>query len=67
MKYQVQVMEADEAGTFFAECAELGIKSSGLSPNNALDALRENIRYHLEYCPCTSLGDDCIQLDVLGS
>lgn len=64
MKYTVH-LEADEAGEFFAECAELGLKSSGLSATNALDSLRENIRYHQEYCPCTSLGDDCIELDVI--
>jgi hypothetical protein len=65
MKYTVTV-EADDAGAFFAECAELGIRSGGLTPVNALDQLRANMRYHLEYCPCTSLGDDCIELDVLG-
>ena len=64
MKYTVHI-EADEAGEFFAECAELGLKSAGLSATNALDALRENIRYNLEYCPCTSLGEDCIELDVV--
>lgn len=65
MKYTVQ-MEASEAGEFFAECAELGLKSSGLTPKNALDQLRENIRYNLEFCPCTSIDDDGIQLEVIG-
>lgn len=65
MKFTVHV-EASESGEFLAECAELGLQSSGLSPANALDALRENIRYNLEYCPCTSLGEDCINLEVLG-
>ncbi len=65
MKYTVHV-EASESGEFFAECAELGLKSSGLSATNALESLRENIRYNLEYCPCTSLDGDCIQLEVIG-
>lgn len=65
MQFTVHV-EASESGEFFAECAELGLRSSGLSPTNALDALRENIRYNLEYCPCSSLGEDSIKLEVIG-
>ncbi len=65
MKYTVQ-LEAGEDGEFTAECAELGLMSTGLSAANALDALRENMRYHLEYCPCTSLGEDGIELEILG-
>ena len=65
MKFTV-TLEASEAGEFFAECAELKLASAGLSPSNALDALRENIRYNLEYCPCTSLDEDGIQLEVIG-
>jgi hypothetical protein len=36
-----------------------------LSPANALDALRDEIRYRLELCPCTGVGDDYVELDVV--
>jgi hypothetical protein len=36
----------------------------GLSPTNALDALRDEIRYRLELCPCTTVNDDFVELNV---
>ncbi len=63
MKYAVSV-EQGEGGEYVASCAELGISVSGLSASNALDALRDEIRYRIEMCPCTTVGDDYVQLDV---
>lgn len=65
MKYAVS-LEQGEGGEYTASCAELGLSTSGLSASNALDALRDEIRYRLEMCPCTSVGDDFVQLDVAG-
>jgi predicted RNase H-like HicB family nuclease len=63
MKYSVNV-EQGEGGDYVASCAEMGVSTTGLSAANALDALRDEIRYRLEMCPCTSVGDDYVQLDV---
>ncbi len=63
MKYSVTV-ERGDGGSFIASCAELGVSAEGLGPANALDALRDEIRYRIEMCPCTSVGDDYVQLDV---
>lgn len=61
MKYAVSV-EVGEGGEYVASCAEMGVSASGLSAANALDALRDEIRYRIEMCPCTSVGDDYVQL-----
>lgn len=63
MKYSV-TLQSGEGGEYVATCAEMGISAQGLSPSNALDALRDEIRYRLEMCPCTSVGEDYVQLDV---
>ena len=65
MKYTAH-LEEGAAGEYIAECAELGLSASGLSPTNALDRLRENIRFNLELCPCTSMDESDIDLDVHG-
>lgn len=63
MKYAVN-LEQGEGGEYVASCEALGLSTRGLSAGNALDALRDEIRYRLEMCPCTSVGDDYVQLDV---
>lgn len=64
MKYTVKLQESNDG--FLAECDELGLSSSGLSATNALDALRNNIRFNLEFCPCSSMEEGDIELDVVG-
>lgn len=63
MRYSVSLSQSEEGG-YVATCGELGISASGLSASNALDALRDEIRYRLEMCPCTSVSDDYVQLAV---
>ncbi|HMP88890.1 MAG TPA: hypothetical protein PJ991_01750 [Kiritimatiellia bacterium] len=62
MKYNVSLDCED--GEFVAECADLGLTTRALSPTNALDAMRDEIRYRLELCPCTSVGEDFIELEI---
>lgn len=62
MKYTVHI--GADGGEFVAECPELGLTSRGFSPANALDQLRENIRFNLEMCPCTTIDESWIDLDV---
>ncbi len=63
MKYDVD-MDMDGDGAFLARCDELGVSAQGLSPACALDALRLEIRYKLELCPCTSMEEQWIELAV---
>ncbi len=61
MKFRA-ILDMDENGEYTACCPELGATAHGLSPSNALDALRAEIRYRVELCPCTSVGDDWVEL-----
>ncbi len=54
------------SGEFLAECDEPQTIARGLSPQNALDKLRDEIRYRVELCPCTGVDDDFVQLEVSG-
>ena len=63
MRYNA-TLESDEDGHFTAQCEQLGISTHGLSPANALDALRAEIRYRVELCPCSSVEDDYVELVV---
>jgi hypothetical protein len=49
---------------YVASCEDPQCSGHGLSPSNALDALREEIRYRLELCPCTTVDDNFVELDV---
>lgn len=42
-------------------------QATGLSATNALDALRDEIRYRLELCPCTTVNDDYVELNVISA
>jgi predicted RNase H-like HicB family nuclease len=62
--YDVIVEENGEAG-FVASCEDPQCSGQGLSPGNALDALREEIRYRIELCPCTTVDDNFVELNVI--
>jgi len=62
MKYAAQI--SFEEGEYVASCPELDLRAHGLSSASALDALRQNIRFQLELCPCSSIEEDGIELDV---
>jgi hypothetical protein len=64
MKFEATVQPVGE-GDYLASCSDPQCSAHGLSPANALDALRDEIRYRLELCPCTGVGDDYVELDVV--
>jgi hypothetical protein len=64
VKFQASV-EAGSDGVYVATCEDPQCSGHGLSPANALDALREEIRYRLELCPCTGVEDDFVELEVV--
>ena len=62
MRFTANLEQSGEE--YVATCAELGATGHGLSATNALDALRAEIRYQVELCPCSSVDDDWVELDV---
>lgn len=57
-------MEAGEDGDYIASCADPMASARGLSPASALENLRAEIRYRVEICPCSSVEDDYVELEV---
>ena len=66
MKYSVE-LDLNSDGEYIASCSSMGISTQGLSAQNALDALRAEIRYRIELCPCSTVEEDWIELDVVES
>lgn len=58
-------LEQTEDGEYAASCQEPPVTVSGLSPTNALDRLRAEIRYRIELCPCSGVEEDYVELDVV--
>ena len=63
MIFRVHVEETEE-GDYLATCDDPSASAHGLSPANALDQLRAELRYQIELCPCSGVDDDYIQLRV---
>ena len=63
MRFDVTVESGGDG--FVAECESMQCSATGLSPANALDSLRDEIRYRLELCPCTTVNDDYVELNVV--
>ena len=63
MLFQANIEETSD-GEYLASCSDPFAQARGLSPTNALDKLRTEIRYRIELCPCTGVDDDYVQLQV---
>ena len=57
-------LEPTRDGDYVASCDDPQASARGLSPTNALDRLREEIRYRIELCPCSGVDDDYVELQV---
>jgi hypothetical protein len=66
VKFEATVAAGADGG-YTASCEDPQCSGHGLSPTNALDSLREEIRYRLELCPCTGVGDGFVELDVVSA
>jgi len=54
----------DAGGGFVAAAVELpNCWSRGGSADEALAKLRDEIRYRIEYCPCSGVADDFVELE----
>ena len=65
MRFDVTVEQSSDG--FTASCESMACIATGLSPTNALDSLRDEIRYRLELCPCTTVNDDFVELNVVSA
>ncbi len=63
MEFRASV-EVTEEGGYFATCEDPQASARGLSRESALAALRAEIRYRIEMCPCSSVDDDYVQLRI---
>ncbi len=63
MKYHVTI-EATDSGDYVASCDELGASARCLSPACALDRLRDEMHYRLEWCPCLCVDIDSIEFEL---
>jgi hypothetical protein len=61
-------LSQDAGGGWIAAAVELpNCWSRGHDRDEALAKLRDEIRYRIEYCPCTGVADDFVQVDVVPS
>ncbi len=65
MRYDV-IIESSADG-YTATCEDPQCSATGFSPTTALDSLREEIRYRLELCPCTTVDDSFVELNVVSA
>ncbi len=66
MRYRVQLKQLHD-GVFYARChaAPYGLaETHGDTSDEALDKMRQKIRYRLEWCPCSGIAEDFVELDV---
>jgi len=59
-------IEETENGEYIAWCDEPTASAHGISPTNALDRLRAELRYQIELCPCSGVDDNYIELQTEG-
>ncbi len=69
MEYRVKLKRLKDA-TYYARCesAPNGLAEGyGDSADQALDNLRKEIRFQLEYCPCSGVAGEYVELAVTDS
>jgi hypothetical protein len=60
--FHVRVRQRD--GQVVATCDQPTCMSRGRSEAEALEKIRAEIRYRIEWCPCTGVDDDYVQLQI---
>ncbi len=64
MSYDV-VLERCPDGTYLARCEDVeDALSTGASRREALERLKQQILYQIEYCPCSYVDIDSLEVDV---
>jgi len=65
VRYDVKIESSSDG--FTATCDDPQCSATGLSQTNALDSLREEIRYRVELCPCTTVDDAFVELNIVSA
>ena len=62
--FQVKVQHQSD-GSVLVTCDGPVCLSRSRSEREALEQIRSEIRYRLEFCPCSGVDDDYVQLEVV--
>ena len=61
--FKVRLTRQSE-GYWLASCGAPVCLARGKSETDVLERIRSEIRYRIEWCPCTGVGEDYVLLDV---
>ena len=64
MKYTVRLTQVS-SGRFIAYSDEPKCSAGAATRQEALDRIKEEIRYRLEYCPCSTVREGDIEIEVV--
>ena len=64
--FRVRVQK-QSGGEYLATCDAPVCMSRARTEAEALTKIRDEIRYRLEWCPCTGVEDDYVKIDVVRS
>jgi hypothetical protein len=53
-----------QGGGWLASCETPTCLARGRSEEEALARIRDEIRYRIEWCPCTGVDEDYVQLEI---
>jgi hypothetical protein len=62
-RFQVRVARQSD-GSWLATCETPLCLRRARSEAEALEGLRAEIRYRIEWCPCSAVDDEWVELDV---
>ena len=58
------IVRRQRDGAFLVTCGAPACISRASTEAEALEKIREEIRYRIEWCPCTGVEDDYVQLAI---
>jgi hypothetical protein len=64
VKYKVRLTQVS-SGRLIAYCDEPKCSAGAPTRQEALDKIKEEIRYRLEYCPCSTVREGDIEIEVV--
>lgn len=64
MKYRVRVAQVT-SGRFIAYCDEPKCSAGAPTEQEALEKIKGEIRYRLEYCPCSTVPEGQIEIEIV--
>ena len=57
-------LQRQSDGRVLATCDSPSCMSRAANENEALAKIRAEIRYRIEWCPCTGVDDDYVELEI---